>query len=301
MLDFEDKAASEPASPPSEAEEPPEEEPQSSPEPTPSTTSGSDGPCGAFPLFPDETCTGWQHTGVTLQECPTEVTESGVTLDGCRFVGGLKISAADVTITRSRIEGLVQPRDSLQNLTLVDVEIDGTGRVDPASQDGQLAIGSSDYTCIRCHIHGTGRGANLTHNVRIEDSYLHGFPYMNGKHMTAIGSNGGANHVIRHNNLECDVSGCSAALSFYGDFAQVEDVLVENNLLNTTGSYCTYAGSVESKEYPVGTNIRYLNNRFGKKFMPDCGRYGPVSSWSSGNGNVWEGNAWADGSGPVGP
>lgn len=258
-------------------------------------------PCGPFPAFPNETCTGWQHTGASLRDCPSLVVEPGATLDGCRFSNGLEIDAANVTITRSRIEGLVRPRGDLQNLQLVDVEIDGTGKIDPASGDSQLAIGNENYTCLRCHIHDTGRGANLGRNVHIEDSYLHGFPYMDGKHMTAIGSNGGSNFTIRHNNLECDVSGCSAALSFYGDFAPIRDVLVERNLFNTTGSYCTYAGSVDGKEHPVGSNIRYVDNRFGKKFMDDCGRYGPVASWSGGNGNVWQGNTWHDGSGPVQP
>lgn len=262
---------------------------------------GEPSPCGPFPRFPDETCTGWRHTGVTLRDCPTTITEPGATLDGCRFTGGLEIEAADVTITRSRIEGLVRPRADLQNLRLVDVEIDGTGRIDPSNPDSQLAIGNNNYTCIRCHIHATGRGANLGSNVHIEDSYLHDFPYMNGKHMTAIGSNGGSHFTILHNNLECSVTGCSAALSFYGDFAPISDVLVQHNLLNTTGSYCTYAGSVSSKEYPVGTDIRYLDNRFGKKFRDKCGQYGPVTSWRDGGGNEWRGNAWLDGSGPVEP
>lgn len=269
--------------------------PESSPQ------NGAGQACGPFPQFPDETCTGWQHTGVSLRECPKKVTEPGVTLDGCRFVGGLEIGAAGVTITRSRVEGLVQPRGDLQDLQLIDVEIDGTGHVDPARGDSQLAIGSENYTCIRCHIHDTGRGANLGRNVQIEDSYLHGFPYMDGKHMTAIGSNGGSNFTIRHNRLECDVSGCSAALSLYGDFAPVSEVLVEHNLFNTTGSYCTYAGSVDGKPYPNGTNVRYLDNRFGKKFSDTCGQYGPVTSWSGGNGNQWQGNSWQDGSGSVNP
>jgi hypothetical protein len=278
------------------AEAAPEEEPASGGGP-PSSASA----CGAFPRFPDSGCTGWEYTGVTLRDCPNTITTAGAELDGCLFSNGLTVEAANVTITRSRIEGLVRPRGDLQNLTLTDVEIDGTGHVDPASEDSQLAIGNENYTCLRCDIHDTGRGANLGNNVRIEDSYLHDFPFMNGKHMTAIGSNGGANFSIIHNNLECSVSGCSAALSFYGDFAPIRDVLVQYNLFNTTGSYCTYGGSVDGKEYPVGTNIRYLDNRFGKKFHDSCGQFGPVASFSSGSGNAWQRNSWQDGSGSVTP
>jgi hypothetical protein len=263
--------------------------------PTPTGPPG----CPPFPAFPDADCTGWQHTGVELRDCPTEVTEPGATLDGCRFAGGLEINAPDVTVTRSRIEGIIQPHRDLQDLTLIDVEIDGTGPLDP---NAETAIGGSNYTCIRCHIHDTGRGARMENNVHIEDSYLHDFPFQEGFHKTAIGANGGGAYTVIHNNLECSVTGCSAALSLYGDFAPVDDVLIQRNLFNTTGSYCTYGGSVSSKPYPVGTNIRYLDNRFGTKYHPTCGIYGPVTSWDGGgDGNEWKGNQWQDGSGAVKP
>jgi hypothetical protein len=254
--------------------------------------------CDPFPGFPDESCTGWRHTGVELRDCPTTVDEDGARLDGCRFPGGVTILARDVTITRSLVHGLVEPHDSLQGLTLVDVEIDGSGQPAP---HGEAAIGNGDYTCVRCHIHSSGRGANLDRNVHIEDSYLHGFVFTDGVHQTAIGSNGGSGFTIVHNNLECSSGGCSAALALYGDFLPVEDVLVQHNLFNTTGGFCTYAGSVEGKPYPVGTAIRYLDNRFGKKYSPDCGEYGTVISWGEHDGNVWQGNQWQDGSGAVVP
>jgi hypothetical protein len=275
--------------------------PVPSPAPSSPDLGGDTGPspCGPFPSVPDETCTGWRYTGVELRPCPNEITESGVTLDGCLFENGLEVDAANVTITRSRIEGVIQPHGDLQNLKLVDVEIDGTGRLDP---NAETAIGNSNYSCIRCHVHGTGRGARMGNNVHIEDSYFHGFPFQEGFHKTAIGANGGGNYTVIHNNLECSVSGCSAALSLYGDFAPIHDVLIMNNLFNTTGSYCTYGGSVSSKPYPDGTNIRYIDNLFGKKYHSECGIYGPVTSWDSQNeGNVWEGNRWQDGSGPVTP
>ena len=264
----------------------------------PGPAAGSGSACAAFPGFPDESCTGWRHTGVSLRDCPTTITEAGARLDGCRFPGGVTILAAGVTISRSLIHGLVEPHDSLQGLTLTDVEIDGSGQPDP---QGEAAIGNGDYTCIRCHIHSSGRGANLDRNVRIEDSYLHGFSYTDGVHQTAIGSNGGSGFTIIHNNLECSTDGCSAALALYGDFFPIEDVLVQRNLFNTTGSFCTYAGSVEGKPFPVGTGIRYLDNRFGRKYHPDCGIYGTVTSWGQHTGNAWQGNQWQDGSGPVNP
>lgn len=278
------------------ASQPRGQEPAVREQAAPATGGGSG--CGGFPSFPDASCTGWRHTGVSLRDCPTTITEDGATVDGCRFPGGVTILARDVTITRSLIHGLVQPNGSMQNLTLIDVEIDGSGQPDP---HGEAAIGSGDYTCLRCHIHSSGRGANLDSNVRIEDSYLHGFVYTDGVHQTAIGSNGGSGFTIVGNNLECSTDGCSAALALYGDFFPIEDVLVQDNLFNTTGSYCTYAGSVEGKPFPVGTGIRYLDNRFGRKYHPQCGIYGTVISWGEHEGNVWQGNQWQDGSGAVTP
>lgn len=253
-------------------------------------------PCPVFPAFPDANCTGWRHTGVTLRDCATTITKPNSTWDRCRFVGGLEIQAANVTITRSLVHGRVFPHTDLRNLTLIDVEIDGSNEVDPYSQ---AAIGNSNYTCVRCDIHHTGRGVSMGENVRVEHSYLHDWVYVADAHQTAAGSNGGSRIRLIHNTLICNSPGCSAALSFYGDFSSVDDVLVQNNLLDTSGSYCTYAGSVAGKPFPVGTNIRYIDNRFGKLYHPRCGVYGPVAAYERHAGNVWQGNAWQDGSGEV--
>jgi hypothetical protein len=261
------------------------------------------GACPAFPAVPDANCTGWQHTGVQLHSCPSTVTTANAVLDSCRFAGGLTVQASNVTISRSRVEGRVMATYltnwSLGGLRLTDVEIDGGGNAD----NGQAAIGNDNYTCVRCHIHGTGRGANLGRNVTIQDSYLHDWVYINGAHQTAIGSNGGSGFRIIHNNLICNSGGpgCSAALSFYGDFAPVNDVLVQNNLLNTNGAYCTFAGSTTAKPFPRGTNIRYIDNLFGKMYNKGCGLYGPVATWEYYEGNVWTGNRWQDGSGAINP
>lgn len=264
--------------------------------------SGGASACPGFPRFPDENCTGYKHTGVKLRDCPNTVTKNNAKLDGCRFTNGLTIEGTNVTISRSlvlgKVGGTYKTDWSLVGLRLIDVEIDGGGKVDP---NGEAAIGNDDYTCIRCHIHGTGRGANMRKNVHIEDSYLHGWVYVNGAHQTAIGSNGGSNYKVIHNNLVCDSDGCSAALSLYGDFEPINNALIERNLFNTNGGYCTYGGSTSAKPFPIGTNIRYVNNLFGKKFGPKCGYYGPVATFEFHAGNVWSGNAWQDGSGPVKP
>lgn len=266
------------------------------------------GTCPSFPAFPSASCTGWQHTGATLQACDTTLNDNNGVYENCLFDGGVVVVGTNITIKRSKITGLVSANwdanGSLRGLTLIDVEIDGSVYADPF---GQAAIGLDNYTCIRCNVHHTGRGANFRNNVRIEDSYFHDFTYVDGAHQSGVGSNGGSNNTILHNNIECNGvggSGCSGAFVMYGDFDPVDNILVQNNLFNTDGSFCTYAGSAgvaSGKAYPSGTNIRYIDNRFGKKYYNTCGDLGPVTAWEYNSGNVWTGNAWQDGSGAIVP
>jgi len=70
-------------------------------------------------------------------------------------------------------------------------------------------------------------------------------------------------------------------------------MLVQGNLIATTGSYCAYGGSVECMPYPNGSNIRFLDNRFSAQFFDTCGRYGVISGFEQGvRGNVFTGNVW---------
>ena len=277
----------------------PSPSPSASPTPTPSKSkaaaSAGDGPsaCPPFPAFPDENCTGYKHTGVKLKNCNGDIRKNGAVLDSCFFPQDLKIVAKNVTVKRSHVKGSVYASYmtdwDFQGLTMIDVEIEDTGNTSP----DRAAIGGPNFTCIRCHVHNTGTGISMGGNVTIRDSYAHDFTYTDGAHQAAAGANGGANLTLIHNNLECsrhnvsaDKQGCSSALSLY-DEPTIKNVLVEKNLFNTAGGYCTYGGG------PNGTNIRYIDNRFGTKFYKSCGSYGPVAAWHKGNsGNVWRGNAW---------
>lgn len=276
--------------------------PTTSPPPGPSATPTGPGPsgpvagCPAFPAFPDASCTGWRHTGVTLRACPPTITRAG-TYDSCDFTQGVYVTVANVTITRSRVLGRVggsNAYDANRNLVLVDVEIDGRN----ADQNGQSAVGDLGYTLVRGDVHNTGRGAAASDNVTIRDSWFHDFFAVPLAHMTGVGSNGGARMVFDHNNVECTKTGasdggCSAALALYGDFSPITDVLVTHNLLNTRdGVYCTHGGSEPSKKYPNATYVRYVDNVFGQRYNPRCGAGGPVASWRFNAGNVWTGNVY---------
>lgn len=279
--------------------------------------------CPAFPAFPDDNCTGWQHTGVTLQTCVEDdgdegdghLEKSNVTYDGCDFANGAVVHGANVTIKRSRIQGVVNGHWSndydLRNLQLIDVEIiaatpEQIAAKTMVNESGGSATNGPNFTCIRCRIHYVPTGISLGDNTLIQDSYISDVTWGPGAHQAAIGAGqgNGNNSRLIHNTIQCNrwntsapgfQQGCSSALSLY-DEPTLNDVLVQNNLFNTTGGYCTYGGG------PQGTNIRYIDNRFGKKFSSSCGIFGTVSAFYGGNsGNVWTGNTWQDGSGAINP
>lgn len=216
--------------------------------------------------------------------------------DGCIIQGTLTVQANNVIIRNSVIRGGIVSfgYGAYSNLLLQDAEIDGQNS-DPY---GQAAIGQDNYTCVRCNIHNTGRGASVGNNVVIRDSWFHDFFKVEGAHQSGIGSNGGQHNQIIHNNIDCQNTSCSGAFVMYGDFDPVNDVLVQNNLFASPGSYCTYAGSTgvaSGKPYPHGTNIRYFDNRWSTKYSSVCGMYGPVAAWEWNTGNQWSGNTYVDG------
>ena len=301
--------------------------PTMSPTPTPSPTfTGPPGrTCAAFPAMPDASCTG-VPAGVVLHSCALEIHAAG-TYDSCLFNGSVQVMAKNVTITRSKVLGRVGDGglnwspggqfDETRNFKLVDVEVDGSSLTDPVDKTA-AAIGQDGWSCLRCNIHHTLRGANFGTGVTITDSFFHDFVQVDDAHMSAAGNNGGQHSKIVHNTLDCQVQACSGALVMYGDFDPISDILITQNLFNSPGSYCLYAGSTpgSGKPYPVATNVRVIDNLWGRKYVPvypngqsgppfgpRCGLYGPVSpgTWPSAAPSIWSGNKWQDGSGTVNP
>jgi len=238
---------------------------------------------------------------VTLHFCGYFISAPG-TYDSCLFADGVSVDARNVTITRSKVIGRVggtTTYDPGRMLFLVDVEIDGSSVNDP---DGQSAIGQDGFSCLRCNVHHTGRGAAIGGSVTLRDSYFHDFKGVPLAHMSAAGSNGGGNNVIVHNQFDCvSVTGlgaCSGAFVMYGDFAPIDNWLIQNNLFASPGSYCVYAGSTgvaSGKPYPHGTRLVFQDNLWSRRYTPVCGQYGPVTAWEWNTGNVWTGNRYVDG------
>jgi hypothetical protein len=292
---------------------PPASDPEPQPEPTPPPPSGgSSGSCGPFPAFPDASCTG-VPAGVTLQNYtgPMTITTPGTVIEGKRISGSLCIMASDVTVRKSKIEGLVFTNDGGRpscsslprstNTLFEDVEIAGPGT--STTSDGSIATAKamqgSNFTCLRCKVHGWGSGFYVRQNVVIEDSYIYDTIGATGSHRACIGGNGAINATYRHNNIHCNSlnngPGISGAIVLYSDpakFLPNQNVLVEKNLIFATASYCMYA--IEKSTPPNQSNVRIIDNRFNRSAAhPTCGQYGPIQYTST--GLTLSGNTYTDG------
>ncbi len=299
---------------------------RSTPPPVPSTSTSvppvvSGGGCAAYPAFPDASCTGWQHTGVTLRTVKSGdsgpgwhvgtaggneyfyVTTPGAVIDGLDIDMCVSVMADNVTIQRSRIrcDGyyVVKAADlptTYRGLSLIDDELDGLGN--PASESiAVMATEGAHY--LRLNVHGMpSSGPRLATDNLMEDSWLHDFACASPLHQAGTSANdGGSNIVVRHNTIDIDPSGgcATAAFELALDFGTYNGVTVEKNLLNG-GNYCAYAGiNVPGASYPAASNVSFLSNVFGRKYSPDCGAFGPIVEWGNGAGNTWSGNTWGPG------
>jgi hypothetical protein len=232
---------------------------------------------------------------------------------GCR----LSIATTGVIITRSQLLGISGAEGTGAGFRVEDTTIDVT----PTTDQGAIADGISgdNYVARRVNVYGSNRGVYCHRNATIADSWIHGTeinPTSNW-HASGLRVEQGCN--IIHNTLACDWliptpadGGCSADLTGYPDFAPIKDNLIQGNLFvaNPTGAaFCAYGGATGGKPYsgdPTNaTNIRFIDNVF--QVGPDpargeCADFGPITDFAVGRpGNVWSGNVWDDGSGPVLP
>ncbi len=276
-------SASPPASPSPTATRPPAPPPITSPPPT---------------GFPDATTTGVPK-GTTLHKRVENIVvrQDGTVLDGLDLTGSVDIYANNVVIRNSKISGTnwwgANLRAGYTNLTVENCEIFGDG-----VRQMQYGIASAGgwVTARRNNVHTISNGIDVPVGL-IEDNYVHDPKYFPKDHTDMIMSEGGApagtTLTIRHNTA-VNTLDQTGAIALFADWGPQHDVLVERNLL-IGGGYALYGGDTGA------TNIRVVNNVFSRRVWPNGGYWGPVAHWNAtGRGNVWQGNAWEDGS-PVRP
>jgi hypothetical protein len=270
---------------------------------------------GGTSAWPDATNTGYAPTGVTLHTCSTTVT-AGNTYDSCQFNGNLNITGvckAGITITRSLIKGQVDVRGpngyeytpgnlgpnancDETGVVMSDTTID-CGCMSQGVSDSPAALVGLNFTLLRVNIFNSAHGVAPDEHARIQDSYIHGLGGNTEAHKDGIFISDGDHMVIKHNQIECNdgpIAGCTSALGILSDFSDTTFLTMDNNLLNTNGSYCFYGSGGPQKPFHT-YNSSFINNHFGRKYYSNCGFYGPVTYWdATATGNVWSGNVWDD-------
>jgi hypothetical protein len=245
---------------------------------------------------------GWHVDTVGGQQI-FYITKDNAVVDGLDIDLCVKVFANNVTIQRSRVGcsdyyaiRMSDPPTRYRGLKLIDVELDGLGR---AGAQTIAVEEAADGHFLRIDVHGMGSsGPRIGSGTIIEDSYVHDFTCNPGDHTAGLSSNGGgSNIVVRHNNVDVDQRpGCAtAAWEIALDFGTYNGVLTERNLFNG-GSYCAYAAlNVPRSVLPPATNVRFVDNVFGRKYAPRCGRFGPIAQWADSPGSVWLNNTWGPG------
>lgn len=187
-------------------------------------------------------------------------------LENVEIRGNLYIAAtASGTIVRNvRIAwpaGQANPGGSIwtmvdnraSNVLFEDCEVNGNGMV----QTG-MTLANGPTTVRRCEISGTADGVDLSHDITITDSYIHGMSLgpAGDWHVDTVQVVAGTNLVLRHNTI-LNENPQTSAVGIWSELGPVDNVLVEDNLIGG-GGYTIYTYQMS---YSM-TRVRVVNNKF---------------------------------------
>ncbi|GAA0968072.1 hypothetical protein GCM10009555_012840 [Acrocarpospora macrocephala] len=246
---------------------PPGAEPTRSPSPPSSPSPSPSGGCGQYPT---PACTGVpKGTKLTKLKLNMDgetlrITKRGTKLDAVHVPGNLLITANDVEITNSRIDGQIMGiyDDKRYSFTVADSTVGAPNRCDTAP-----GILDANFTATRVHIRGHGDGFSVSgDNVTITDSYvlLCSNP---GDHSDGIQTVGvSKNLTFHHNTVDQRKAPSHTAPVFLVD--ATEGVVVTDNLL--IGG--TYTLQVRTAPGAIARNNAVVNESwdFGPASI-DCG------------------------------
>jgi hypothetical protein len=245
---------------------------------SPSPSPGTPGPtrCKGFPA---PACTGvpagtkLTPLRLNLDGDTYRVTTSGMVLDRVHIPGNLLITANNVTIKNSQIDGgvLDEYAGTHYSFTITDSTVGPVRgcRTEPG-------IGEANYTATRVIIRGHGDGfRDSGNNINIQDSYVH-LCSNPGDHSDGIQTYmAGRGLIFNHNTVDQRDAKDITAPIFLVDTHTV-DVRVTNNLV-MGGTY-----SIQLKNAHGSLVVQ------GNKMVDKTWIYGPVES-QCGNIN-WSGN-----------
>ncbi len=264
---------------------------------------------------------GWTETQILAGQSPLKhvvgdvtVTQAGAVIsnewiDGCIAVKASNVTIEDVLIhTPDKCKGGNQHSagsaidtgngdggaGSITNLQVVDTEIDG---MDPGVDSN--AIGTDNFTCLRCNVHGRAKGAYIDTNVVIQDSYFHDNDTPGTDHLDDIFFDGGAGHItIEHNWISMKGSYVTAAVGMVNDYPG-SYATVDSNYLEGGAGADLVCGAASAKGVAYFHHIVVTNNAL----SPRNGYGGTDFTYAfdpSQPGNVWTNNYNSDTLTPIG-
>lgn len=279
--------------------------PSASAVPSPSKSGKSLKPRPPLPIpagFPSPSNTGWKHTGVKLTAVNSKYTadKAGQVLDAKDFRGGIRITADNVTIKRSRVQCGNCPGIWIdwyvKGTVIEDVEVTSKSREERIDR-GITAGKTYNLTIRRVHVHNTQRGIEYGYSGLIEDSYVDDQYNPTEAHVSAIGGaiqDKDVKLVIRHNWIAGKPgNNNSGALLYYseGSGSLKVDITIEQNIING-GTYALwlssdsrFSGSVTVRSNLFGTKYHDLCGAYNTHFIDDLDKQDSI-------GLTWEGNTW---------
>lgn len=260
--------------------------------------------------FPGPSNTGVPDgTKLTPYTGPCAITKAHTVINKKAVDCDLDVRAEGIVVKNSRVDGSVwvDGPDAGASVTVFDATIDA-GPVNDTTTRSE-AIGSARFTAVRVEMVRGRSGGWCEYYCEVRDSWIHGQDYDESGHVHYSGMRQGSGALpesqkLIHNTIACDVKasapdgGCSADVTGYGDFATIQNNLVEKNLLiaSQDTATCAYGGSSKSKPFPDGANNVWRENVFQHGSKGPCGQYFTMSDLDAGKrGNQWVGNRWDTG------
>ena len=217
---------------------------------------------------------------------PLTVTKDGTVIENVRIEGMLVVRADNVTIRNFVIDGRgsrygIRCSYGHKNLLVEDGEIFNVS---------SACIYGGGFTARRLNLHESGGdGLKTRGNTVVESCWIHHLGKAPGAHADCNQTRSGQSFVFRGNffDIPIDIRApykSNACLIIQTGLGPIDDVLIENNWL-TGGNFTVYVTD-KGNGYGPPTNVRILNNRFGREY-----RYGVLQMF--GYVHV-EGNRWDD-------
>ncbi len=217
---------------------------------------------------------------------PMTITKEGTVIENFRMSGMLIIRADNVTVRNFVIDG----KGSRYGIRC------SFGNKGILIEDGEVynVLSSSVYggglTARRLNLHESGGdGFKTSSGSVVESCWVHHLGTAPGAHADCNQTRSGQSLIFRGNffDLPIDIGApykSNACLIIQTGLGAINDVLIENNWL-TGGNFTLYITD-KGNGYGPPTNVRVLNNRFGREY-----RYGVLDNF----GYVHlQGNRWDD-------